>query len=274
MIDWLTTVLLALIQGLSEFLPISSSAHLVLPSQLLGWADQGLMFDVAVHVGTLLAVVIYFRRDLLALMGDFHPGLTRNAPRGELWSLVIATLPVIAVGSVAGPFVEHSLRTLWVIALTTLIFGLFLGWAAWVGARSNGDAAKVTMTPRDGLVIGLAQVCALVPGVSRSGVTITAGLFLGYSPQAAARFSFLLSVPVILGAMAFLAIDILSGFSGQVPVRQMLVAAGVAGISAYLTIAFFLRLLDRIGLMPFVGYRLVLGVVLLGVIFFTGDLNV
>lgn len=267
MIDWLATVLLALIQGLSEFLPISSSAHLVLPSQLLGWADQGLMFDVAVHSGTLLAVMIYFRTDLLGLVRDIHPTLTRSHPQGDLGALAVATLPVVLVGSVIGPLVEHSLRTLWVIALTTLIFGLLLGWAAWKSGRGGADPVKGKVTIRDGVLIGLAQVCALVPGVSRSGVTITAGLFLGYSPQIAARFSFLLSVPVILGAMLFLVIDILSGFPSQVPIHQMAIAAGVAGVSAYLTIAFFLRLLDRIGLMPFVGYRLVLGVVLLGVIF-------
>ena len=267
MTDWLQIIVLALIQGLSEFLPISSSAHLVLPSQLLGWPDQGLMFDVAVHVGTLVAVLVYFWRDLIVLLGDIYPAMrSERAHPGELWRLAAATLPAVIAGLLLSDFIESHLRGLPVIAATTIVFGVLLGWSTRFAHYAQPGEAESAIGWGDAIIIGFAQMLALIPGVSRSGVTITAGLFLGHSPAASARFSFLLSVPIILGAMLFMGLDLLSGEGARVPVTQILAAMVLSGLSAYATIALFLGLLARVGLMPFVWYRLGLGAVLIAVI--------
>jgi len=265
--DWWQIVLLALIQGLSEFLPVSSSAHLVLPAQLFGWVDQGLQFDVAVHMGTLIAVLVYFRDDLVGLLTGLLPGRVAGQPaEAEIWKFAVATVPAVLAGLLLNDIIANELRGLSVIATTTLVFGLFLGVAAWQSRARNSHAIQ-SISWRDALLIGLAQALALVPGVSRSGVTITAAVMLGYNAGTAARFSFLLSIPIILGAMVFMSAAWLGGESQTVPLLQLLVAMVVAGASAYATIALFLGLLDRIGLMPFVIYRLVLGGALLLVIF-------
>lgn len=268
MADWFQVVLLALIQGFSEFLPISSSAHLVLPAQLMGWPDQGLLFDVAVHIGTLLAVLVYYRRDLLAVAGDLFPGLRGERwQAGELWRLAVATLPAVGTGLLLGDVIESQLRSVGVIAVTTILFGLLLGVAARrPGARDPHPEATEPVSLRDALLIGVAQTLALVPGVSRSGVTITAALLLGYRAGTSARFSFLLSVPLIAGAMLFIVLDISEADFGAVTPMKVLVAMAISGTSAYLTIAAFIGLLGRIGLMPFVVYRLLLGAVLVAIL--------
>lgn len=263
MVDWFQTLVLALIQGLSEFLPISSSAHLVLPSQVFGWPDQGLMFDVAVHAGTLIAVVIYYWRDLLAVAGDIIPALRSDKWHpNELWYLGIATVPAVIAGFLFSDLIETNFRGMGVIATTTLLFGGLLGFAAW---RNNhheeGVIQRVSL--KGAVVIGVAQVLALIPGTSRSGITITAGLLLGYNAQTSARFSFLLSVPVIAGAMLFMVLDAVELGTGAVSLSHILVAMAVSCISAYSTIALFIKLLGKIGMMPFVVYRLFLGVALL-----------
>ena len=263
MIDWYQALILAILQGLTEFLPISSSAHLVLPSQLLGWPDQGLAFDVAVHVGTLAAVVFYYRRDLVQMLRAWLGSLT-GGPSNEdsrmVGYLVLATVPAGAVGLAGGGFIEGELRNLLVIATTTLVFGVLLGYADRVVSREPGNAV---LTMPLALMIGLAQGLAPVPGVSRSGITITAGLLLGLSRQAAARFSFLLSIPVISSAGALKTWELASS---QQPVEWGLLLLGVvvSAVTAYLCIALFLRLLDRIGLMPFVYYRVLLALLLYG----------
>lgn len=260
MIDWWQAAILALLQGLTEFLPISSSAHLVIPSLMLGWKDQGLAFDVAVHVGTLSAVVIYFRRDLTALLLALVSGARERSVNDgcrQVLFLAIATLPVVITGFLLNDVIETHLRTLPVIAATTLIFGLALGLAD----RSARDGIQRELTLPIALAVGIAQAIAPIPGVSRSGVTITAGLLLGLGHQRAARFSFLLSIPVIAGAGLLKGRDLLL-LETPVPWLQLLLAAALAGITAYACIAAFLRLIDRIGLMPFVYYRIALALVL------------
>ena len=260
MIEWWQAAVLALLQGLTEFLPISSSAHLVIPSLMLGWADQGLAFDVAVHVGTLSAVVAYFCRDLVTLALSLARGLSErrmDAGCRELLFLTVATAPVIIAGFMLNDLVEQHLRTLPVIAATTLVFGLALGLADRQAVRGGYR----DMTLPIALAVGLAQAIAPIPGVSRSGVTITAGLLLGLGRQRAARFSFLLSIPVIAGAGLLKARDLLL-LDAPVPWLQLLLAAALAAVTAYICIAAFLRLLDRIGLMPFVYYRIALALVL------------
>lgn len=261
MIDWYQAVLLALVQGLTEFLPISSSAHLVIPSLLLDWPDQGLAFDVAVHVGTLSAVLLYYRQDLGQMARDWFSSLAGGDATDHsrlVWYLALATVPAGLVGLGAGNLIETELRNLPVIATTTLVFGVLLG-VADRRAQARGGARPLTLAVA--LLIGLAQAAAPVPGVSRSGVTITAALWLGMSRQGAARFSFLLSIPIIASAGALKAWE-LTGAGLPVDWGALALGALVSGLTAYLCIALFLRLLDRVGLMPFVYYRVVLAFLL------------
>jgi undecaprenyl-diphosphatase len=265
-LDWLEITLLAFIQGLSEFLPISSSAHLVLPSLLFGWQDQGLFFDVVVHVGTLGAVLLYFRRDLYGMIWSGHLAGDLPTPKAEILKLALATSPVVIAGFFGAEFVATQLRGLEVIATTTIVFGLLLGASVIRNRRHQHVATEITWA--HALVIGCWQVLALIPGVSRSGVTITAGLWLGYTPAVVTRFSFLLSIPVIAGAITFMLVETVGqDVAPTVSVSKLLCAFLVAGGSAYWTIAFFFRLLDRWGLLPFVWYRLGLGAVLVSVLF-------
>ena len=261
MIEWYQAVVLALMQGLTEFLPISSSAHLVIPSLLLGWPDQGLAFDVAVHVGTLTAVLLYYRQDLTLMAGSWLRSV-RGGPASEesrlVWYLALATVPAGLVGLAGGDFIESNLRNLPVIASTTLVFGILLGVADKCAPR-EGQGKSVNLAVA--MMIGLAQGLAPVPGVSRSGVTITAALLLGMDRQSAARFSFLLSIPIIASAGALKAWELTSS-AAAVDWWILGLGALLSGITAYLCIALFLRLLDRVGLMPFVYYRIVLAAVL------------
>ena len=260
MIEWWQALVLALVQGLTEFLPISSSAHLLLPSMLLGWPDQGLAFDVAVHFGTLIAVMIYFRRDLWALAVGGLDAVSKKAMNDssrEIVFLALATLPAVLVGFALNDVMD-SLRTVPVIATTTIVFALLLAYA---DRRLSRTPAEAVASWQIALIIGCAQAISPIPGTSRSGITITAGLLLGLSRHAAARFSFLLSIPVILGAALLKTLDM---SSSDTPVDLSLVLLGttVAALSAYACIALFLRLIEAVGMLPFVIYRLLLGAVL------------
>ncbi|MCB1687980.1 MAG: undecaprenyl-diphosphate phosphatase [Halioglobus sp.] len=261
MIDWYQAIILALVQGLTEFLPVSSSAHLLFPSLLLGWDDQGLAFDVAVHVGTLAAVLLYYRADLLRMANRWLRSLVGGPACDDsrmVWYLALATLPAGVAGLFAGDFIEGHLRTLPVIATTTLVFGLLLGLA---DRRARFSAPERPLGLPVAMLIGFAQALALVPGVSRSGVTMTAALLLGMGRQSAARFSFLLSIPIIASAGMLKVWELAAG-GGAVNWAAMGLGVVVSGISAYACIAMFLRLLDRVGFMPFVYYRIALAVAL------------
>jgi undecaprenyl-diphosphatase len=260
--DGFQVTVLALLQGLTEFLPISSSAHLVLVPVLTGWQDQGLAFDVAVHVGTLAAVVTYFRRELAAMAGAWWHSLgsVPMGPEARLaWAVLFATVPAGLAGLLLKDYIELYLRSPLVIAWATIGFGLLLGWADLSGRRRRDEHA---IRWSDVLVIGCAQALALIPGTSRSGITITAGLALGLSRQGAARFSFLLSIPIIALAGGYEVFALL-----QRPTQAhwgfLILGALISALSAYLCIHLFLELLDRIGMLPFVIYRLALGAALL-----------
>lgn len=258
--DIIHTLILAFIQGVTEFLPISSSAHLILPSLLLGWEDQGLAFDVAVHVGTLAAVVIYFRKDLIELTcGWFGQFSSRSqSPESRLgWSLIIATVPAGLAGLIFHDLIATHLRSIWVLATTTLVFGLLLGLA---DRRTSSSRSMSDMTWRVALIVGAAQALALIPGTSRSGITMTAALFLGFSRMDAARFSFLLSIPIIALSGGFQALEV--GAQANTDWMRLLLGAAVSFISAYACIHLFLGIINRLSLMPFVIYRLLLGVIL------------
>jgi undecaprenyl-diphosphatase len=259
--DLIQAVILAFLQGFTEFLPISSSGHLILVPKLLGWEDQGLAFDVAVHLGTLAAVLAYFRKDLVPMARDWLGSLSggRRTREAQLaWWVVWGTVPVVVVGGLfAGP-VEVYLRSPMVIAATTAGFGVLLWLADARGARVR-DEYSLNWT--DALLIGLAQAVALVPGTSRSGITMTAALLLGLNREAAARFSFLLSIPVILAAGA-LETGALLREPAPTDWTPLVVGAVVSAGVAYATIKAFIALLGRIGMAPFAVYRLFLAALL------------
>lgn len=255
-------IVLALVQGLSEFLPISSSAHLILVPKIADWPDQGLAFDVATHIGTLSAVVFYFRHELQRMSQSWFNNLTggeANQDSKLAWAVLWATIPVGLCGLLFKDFIELELRSAMVIAITTLLFGLLLGWS---DRKHNNTRDEYAINWKDILIIGCAQALALIPGTSRSGITMTAGLAMGLTRSAAARFSFLISIPVIVLAGGLKTLDLIKQTS---PVDWTAISLGalLSALSAYLCIHFFLKLLERIGMMPFVIYRMLLGVGLL-----------
>ena len=260
-------LVLALVQGLTEFLPISSSAHLILAPYLFGFSDQGLAFDVAVHLGSLFAVIAYFRRDIwqitLGWLNALLPGQQATQLSRLGWAVIIGTLPVVIAGLLLKSLVEGELRAPWVIAVTTVLFGLLLGWVD-LRARRVRDIGQLTL--RDALLIGASQVLALVPGTSRSGITMTVGLWLGLTREAAARFSFLLAIPTILASATLVTRDLVAS---NAPVDWSSLGLGVAlsGIAAYLAIFYFLRFIERIGMWPFVIYRLILGATIYALVY-------
>ena len=256
--DLTHSVVLALLQGLTEFLPISSSAHLVLMPSLAGWDDQGLAFDVAVHVGTLIAVVGYFRHELAIMLADWLRSIAggEQTPEARLaWLVLLGTLPAALTGFFLYPVIEGALRMPLVIAVTTIVFGVLLGWADQRGRRVRDET---TLSISDVLMIGIAQALALVPGTSRSGITMTVGLALGLTRTAAARFSFLLSIPVITLAGGYQTVKLVQ-LAEPVAWDALFLGTAIAAISAWLCIHFFLQLVERIGMLPFVVYRLLLG---------------
>jgi len=234
--DLLQTIVLALIQGLTEFLLISSSAHLILPAQLLGWQDQGLVFDVAVHVGTLTAVVFYFRREVWSMAVSWttsclNPHRSPDDDARLAWMVILASLPVIGVGLIFDEQIETHLRSTMVIASTTVFFALLLAWAE---LKSRNLDASVKIGFGIALFIGLAQCFALIPGTSRSGVTITMAVLLGMGRVEAARFSFLMVVPLIFGKIAkdVLGGDISFESSQIIPMGAGFFAAFISGLVA------------------------------------------
>jgi undecaprenyl-diphosphatase len=258
-VEWLQIITLALLQGITEFLPISSSAHLILPAALTDWPDQGLAFDVAVHLGTLTAVCTFFSREL----GGYTTGCANSLRTGQLndssievAKLAVATLPVVVCGFVLKDWIEASLRSVQVIAIATIVFGLLLAFAD----RRHGQSESISFSAA--AIIGGFQTLALIPGTSRSGITITAALLLGLSRTVSARFSFLLSIPTIAGAALLTTLDLRSQ-PEAVDWGSLAAGAALAGISAYLCIDLFIRLVERTGMMPYVYYRLVLGAGLL-----------
>ena len=234
-------LILALVQGLTEFLPISSDAHLILLPRLLEWADQGLAFDVALHLGTLSAVIIYFRHELTQMTRDWIQSLVtrRHTPDSRLaWGVLLGTIPVGLCGLMFKDIVETTLRTPLVIAIATIVFGLLLWWADRHGNRRRDE---YSITFKDILVIGIAQAIALIPGTSRSGITITAGLMLGLTRPGAARFSFLLSIPVIILAGLLETVDLIRSGTASVewPAIGSVLLCGFQGF--FLKIREFLR---------------------------------
>lgn len=271
--DWLQALFLALIQGLTEFLPISSSAHLILTSKVLQWQDQGLAFDVAVHVGTLTAVLVYFRKEVAEMIGAWFKAVLGGKPTANsrlAWAVIFGTIPVGLFGLFLEAFdiVDLYLRETYVIAITTIIFGLLLWYAErqYKGKSPEQFKDEYQLRWRDIFAIGGAQALALIPGTSRSGITMTAAALLGFSRTAAARYSFLLSIPAIVLPGGLKGIQ-LAQEGAKFDWDFLILGIVVSALSAFACIHLFLKWLEKIGFMPFVWYRLVLGVVLFTIVF-------
>ncbi len=270
--EQLQVLILALIQGITEFLPISSAAHLILPAQLLGWQDQGLAFDIAVHLGSLVAVIFYFHPDLrqlgVALWQRLTTGCQTNDSRLAIL-LLVACLPVLLVGFFARFYVEAELRKIEVIAVTTIVFGIALLVADRL-SKTVRDTRSLGLG--SALLIGMAQCLALIPGTSRAGITITAALLLGFTRKSAAKISFLISIPTISGAAGWQLWELFVTHSithapiiqeKSVQVAELATGFVLAGLSSYLCIRLLLDYISRISFLPFVIYRLLLGTLLL-----------
>ena len=268
----LPLIILAIIQGLTEFLPVSSSGHLVLFHAMNGDAhavwDENLVMDTAVHVGTLFSVLVYFWRDLWAMVSGFFGYFKTRTPEVQknvhvVTCILIASLPVIVAGFIMHAIKPDFLRSLEVMAWMTIIFGVILGVADCLKPR---EKTVETLTFKNAIFVGLAQILALIPGVSRSGITMTAGRFTGLSPVESARFSLFLSIVAIAGAGTLAIYDLLQ--SGDVTLGiEAVLAAMFAFVFGLMSIAVMMRWLDTHGFMPFVIYRVILGAVLLGFIY-------
>lgn len=260
-------VLLGLIQGLTEFLPISSSAHLRIAGPFLPSGDPGAAFTAVIQIGTEAAVLLYFRKDIWriarAWLSSFMP---RSAPdRADVrmgWLIIIGTLPIAILGLLFKDVIEGALRNLWITAFTLIVFALFLGLADRYGARTR---TLDRLSWRHGLLFGLAQAMALIPGVSRSGGTITAGLLMGYTREAAARYSFLLAIPAVLASGFFQLANHWQEFRAEAAMPTA-VATLTAFVTGYAVIIAFLRIVSTRSYLPFVLYRILLGTILAGML--------
>ena len=262
--EWLHIIVLSLVQGITEFLPISSSAHLILTPHVFGWPDQGLAFDVAVHVGTLTAVVVYFRHELgrMLLAGIRYRASEANQRDARLaGKVILATIPALVVGAVFHDLIATQLRQPSIIIATTIGFGLLL----LLANREHADARdEFSMGFMVAMLIGLAQMLAFIPGTSRSGITMTAAVLLGMSKAGAARFSFLLSIPVIAAGGVY-KLNLLLHTSQTVHWDALILGVLFSAISAFACIHWFLGFIQKFSFTPFVVYRLLLGAVLLAI---------
>ncbi len=266
MLDFLKAVFLGTLQGLTEFLPISSSAHLRIFPELFGWEDPGAAFTAVIQIGTELAVLIYFRKDIWRIGKAWVQSLFRPEFRGSFdarmgWFIIIGSLPIVILGVLLKDIIEQDFRNLWVIGTTLIVLGIILG----VADRLSADNKTIRQLGlRDGILMGLAQAAALVPGVSRSGATISMGRFLGYEREAATRYAFLLAIPAVVGAGLFELKEI--GGNNEYGWPSTIVATVVAFIVGYAAIAWLLRYVSTNSYLPFVLYRIGLGSLVLALL--------
>ena len=263
---WLQIIVLAVVQGLTEFLPISSSGHLILVPAFFNWSDQGMSFDVAVHFGSLAAVLVFFRNDIAGLLrgaGDVLTGRSDTLQARMAWCIGIGTIPAAVAGLLFAGWIAANLRSPLIVVATLASYGVLMALADRFAPRERNFSQIGT---KDAIFIGMAQALALVPGTSRSGITITAARLLGIRRQDAARFSFLLSAPVILIATIY---EVVMLVTGDLPIawENLAVAALISSIVAYLSIDFFMRFVSTLGLLPFAIYRLLLAGVILYVLY-------
>jgi undecaprenyl-diphosphatase len=276
--DVIEALVLGLIQGLTEFIPVSSSAHLRIAGIFLeGGKDPGAAFTAIIQLGTETAVLVYFWKDIVRIVRAFFLGLFAvkgadgqpRVPRSDHdyrmgWLIIVGSLPIVILGVALQDLIEHQFRSLWIIAFTMIVFGILLGIADRVGRKRKTLEA---LSVRDGIVYGIAQALALIPGVSRSGGTIGAGLVLGYTRAAAARYSFLLAIPAVWGSGLYELVKTARDPGAEVFTGvETFAATAVAFVVGLVVIAFFLRYLNRGSFLPFVAYRILLGVLLIGLL--------
>ncbi len=264
--NWFEAIVLGIIQGLTEFLPISSSAHILILSKIFGWGDPGAAFTAVTQIGTETAVIIYFAKDIGRIISTWSKSLVRPELRGNIdarmgWYVIIGTIPIAVLGLVFADQIETIARNLWLVSMTLIVFGVILGVADRVGAKTR-DVDTLSM--KSGLVFGFGQALALIPGVSRSGATITTGLFMGFTREAATRYAFLLAIPAVLASGFYEATKI--GDEANVPWAQTIVATVIAFAIGYAVIAWLLRYVATNSYLPFVIYRVVLGTVVIALL--------
>jgi undecaprenyl-diphosphatase len=273
-LEFLNAIILGLVQGLTEFLPISSSAHIRIVGEFLGTGeDPGARFTAITQIGTELAVVLYFWHDIIRIIGRWARSLAGRVPRTDSdarmgWLIILGSIPIVVLGLLFQDQIETSLRSLWITATMLIVFGVLLGIADYVGAQRR---RLKDLTVGHGVIYGFAQALALIPGVSRSGGTITAGLFMGYERPAAARYAFLLAIPAVLGSGFYQVIKSVAqpcveGAANCTPEifgpLETLVATVVAFVVGLVVITFFMSYISKRSFMPFVVYRVLLGIVL------------
>ncbi|MFC9112988.1 undecaprenyl-diphosphate phosphatase [Streptomyces sp. NPDC052492] len=276
--SWFESLILGLVQGLTEFLPVSSSAHLRLTAAFSGWEDPGAAFTAITQIGTEAAVLIYFRKDIGRILSAWTRSLTDKEMRRDQdartgWLVVVGSIPIGVLGVTLKDQIEGPFRDLRLTAAMLIGMGIVLGVADRLAARAESGGRHRVAAPRkelsdlnvrDGLIYGLCQALALIPGVSRSGATISGGLFMGYRREAAARYSFLLAIPAVLASGLFELKDAADG--GHVSWGPTLFATVIAFVTGYAVIAWFMKFISTKSFMPFVWYRIVLGVVILALV--------
>ncbi len=254
--DLIQIVVLSIVQGITEFLPISSSAHLILISKLFGWQDQGILFDIYVHGGSLFAIIYAFRKEVSVLIQRVFSPYKQNL----LLCLIVATLPVALVGFLGGDFIEQNFRSLEFLILTTFLFAIFLFIADKYGRKTNSIES---IDLKDSFIVGIFQIFALMPGVSRSAITMIGALILSYSREDAARFSFLLSIPTLSAVLLGSSIEAIQ--SEETIDWSILILGGLISFAiSLLCINLFLSFIQKIGFTPFVLYRIILSITLIG----------
>jgi undecaprenyl-diphosphatase len=271
-ISWFEAIFLGVVQGLTEFLPISSSAHILVLSQLLGWQDPGAAFTAVTQIGTELAVIVFFWRDIVRIVRTWARSLVNRELRSDIdarmgWYIIIGTIPIAVLGLAFASQIETAARNLWLVAFTLIFFGLILGFADRIGSKIRTLSA---LNGRDGILLGFGQALALIPGVSRSGATISVGLLLGYTREAAARYAFLLAVPAVLASGLYETTKI--GSDSSVTWGPTIVATVIAFFVGLAVIAWLLRWVSTRSYTPFVIYRIAAGALII-VLLTTGKLT-
>ncbi|MBT4153470.1 MAG: undecaprenyl-diphosphate phosphatase [Candidatus Magasanikbacteria bacterium] len=258
--ELLQGIILGIVQGITEFLPVSSSGHLIFLPKLFGWADQGLLFDVVVHMGTLVAVVWFFRTTLLQyIKAVFKPTQQNNLQTKMAWIIALSIIPAGIIGVLFGDSIESTLRDPSIVAYSLIFWGIMLALADKLQQGRQGKE----VTAKKGFFIACAQALALIPGTSRSGITMTAGLFAGVSRKQAAEFSFLMSVPVIAAAGVMKILEAATSGVAIEHLGMLLAGAIAAALSGYAAISFLMKLVEKRGFMPFAVYRVLIGILIL-----------
>lgn len=264
--NWFDAVILGLVQGLTEFLPISSSAHIRIVGEWIGVSDPGATFTAIIQIGTETAVVLYFWKDIVRIISRWFGSLTKKVPRDDPdarmgWLIIVGSIPIVILGVLLQDLIRDQFRSLWIVATTLIVFGVILGLADIFGRNVK---QLDDLTWRDGIIYGFAQALALIPGVSRSGGTITAGRLMGYDRPSAARYSFLLAIPAVFGSGLY---ELYSAFTDEaaIPIAwgPTIIATIIAFGSGLAIIAFLMKYIQRGSFMPFVLYRIGLGTLII-----------